>query len=180
MPIICRDCRIGTVAFYIKKELEICARGGPVRSSSATICEYHDYAQDIMSTDFSTVVDIARHAVSASWVTQQTDYDSLDNLTSDLQHLEDRIRLDYIRHEKLETKNMRAARRQRLCLLYDEPYDRMKGKFNEILNYVNTCYDDWLEDEEFSEEDFASEPSSHVSFPLGVSSKSILTTSGSV
>jgi hypothetical protein len=48
--------------------------------------------------------------------------------------------------------------------MYDEEWHMLQDKFVGILDHINELYEDWaLDEEEFSAEDFAYEPSEYVS-----------------
>lgn len=162
-PTICQYCRTGAISVHVDKVLTICARGTRTRATALSVEDVYDFTQDVVDTT-RTVIDIARNAVRQCWIRQQTCFEELDPYALKLQDLEDRVRLSYLTNRRTETRAIRGERAQQLCEMYDEEWHMLQDKFVGILDHINELYEDWaLDEEEFSAEDFAYEPSEYVS-----------------
>jgi hypothetical protein len=151
-PIVCGECREGTLRIHIEKELVDCARGGPLAGRAFSIVDTLS-AQEYLQYGQYNVIDSARFAVRESWLIHQTVYSSLGSILFDLQRCENQIKRDFIFDRQWETPELKTRRIHLVQKLFDEPIQNLGEFVPRIIQDVNDQYAEWAEEDDIEFED---------------------------
>jgi hypothetical protein len=153
-PIVCGECREGTLKIHIEKELVDCARGGIISGRASPIIDNFS-AQEYLLYGQYNVIDSARFAVRESWIINQTVYTFLESILVDLQRCENQIKREFIFERHWESPELKAKRIELIQKLFDESIHNLGEFIPRIVQDVNAQYAEWAEEDdiEFENDD---------------------------
>jgi hypothetical protein len=151
-PLVCNDCREVSLSAHAEKELERCARGGPITGSVYDIIET-PYGHDFFNTAAYNARETAKLAVRDAWINNQTEYESFKETIMELQQEENALKLQFLLFGKRESLKACQTRIRLIEKLFDEPVANVRGYVQRAFQDVADRYDDWEEDEEEGEND---------------------------
>jgi hypothetical protein len=152
-PIVCGECREGTLRIHIEKELVNCARGGPLAGRAFSIVDTLSAQEYLSPYAQYNVIDSARFAIRESWMINQTVYSSLEPILIELQRCENQIKREFIFENGWESQQMRAKRTELVQRLFDEPIQNLAEFAPRIIKEINDQYPEWAEEDDVEFED---------------------------
>jgi hypothetical protein len=155
-PIVCGECREGTLRIHIEKELVDCARGGPLAGRAFSIVDTLSAQEYLSPYGQYNVIDSARFAIRESWMMNQTVYSSLEPILIELQRCENQIKREYIFENGWESPQMRTKRMELIQRLFDEPIQNLGDFAPRIIKEIDDLYPEWAEEDddvEFEDDD---------------------------